>query len=134
MVALDPAANGKLVWSSPKAPGRSTMGSLFAADQKHAYICGDYIQAINLADGSREWTTEFNIVASSVGYAALSGDRIYVPVEGRIHVLSTSDGREVEVLQTQGAVGESSGFAAVLPLDGMLLVTTRDKVVAFGPK
>jgi outer membrane protein assembly factor BamB len=134
VVALDPAANGKLVWSSPKAPGRSTMGSLFAADDKHAYVCGDYIQAINLSDGSREWTAEFNIVASSVGYAALSGDKIYVPVEGRIHILSTADGRELEVLQTQEVVGESAGFAAVLPLDGMLLVTTRDKVIAFGPK
>jgi outer membrane protein assembly factor BamB len=134
VVALDPNT-GKLLWSSPKAPGQATFGSLFAVDDQHAYICGDHIQAIHLADGARDWTWEPQVfTSSSVGYAALSGDRIYVPVEGRIHVLSAANGHELEVLDTFGELGEASGYASVVAVDGALFVSLRDRVIAFGPR
>lgn len=134
VVALD-ADTGRLLWSTPKAPGgRSASGSLFGVDSRHAYICGEHIQAINLADGAPDWTWEAQRVASSdLGFAALAGDRIYMPVEGRLYVLSANDGREIEKLDALNSEEESPGFAAVIPFKNLLLMTTRDRVVAFGP-
>lgn len=134
VIALD-AETGRLLWSTPKAPGgRSTSGSLFGVDAKHAYVCGEHIQAINLADGAPDWTWEAQKVASSdLGFAALAGDRIYMPVEGRLYVLSAAEGRELEKLDAVNSEEESPGFAAVIPFKNLLLMSTRDRVVAFGP-
>lgn len=135
VIALDPAT-GKLLWSSPKAPSTSqpTAGSLFAVDQKRAYVCGDYIQAINLTDGAREWTWDPQLSTGSVGFAALAGDRIYVPVAEGIRVFNSADGRPIETLEAGGALGESNVLSSLLVLDDRLVLTTREKVVVFGPK
>ncbi len=131
LIAIDPATL-KLLWSSPKGPGGNTMGSIFAADEKRVYVCGDYLQAISLADGAREWGWDPQ-VPGVVGFAALAGDRIYVPIESKIHVRSAVDGHELEVLDTAAALGESSGMSTILPLDRMLLVGTPERLVALGP-
>jgi outer membrane protein assembly factor BamB len=134
VIALD-ADTGRLLWSTPKAPGRSTTGSLFAVDAKRAYVCGDHVQAIKLADGAPDWTWETQKLSSGeVGFAALGGDRIYIPVEGKIYVLSAEDGREIEVMNGIYQQGNSPGFSAVLPLGNHLIMTTRDGLVAFGPE
>jgi hypothetical protein len=131
-IALD-GESGRLLWSSPKAPGRSVTGALFGVDAERAYVCGDYVQAIHLADGAPGWSWEARRVASSdVGYAALAGDRVYIPVEGGVQVLSAADGREIETLELNAVLGDSPGFSAVVLADGMLLVAVRDRVVAFG--
>jgi outer membrane protein assembly factor BamB len=131
VVALDPAT-GKLLWSSPKS--NAPLGAVFGADQKHVYVCGDYVQAISLADGAREWVWEPGVHGDNVGYPALSGERIYVPIENKVHVRSAVDGKELEVLDLSGALKESTGYSSVLPLEGMLLVATPDELAAFGPK
>ncbi|HEU4752541.1 MAG TPA: PQQ-binding-like beta-propeller repeat protein, partial [Armatimonadota bacterium] len=116
VVALE-ASTGKLLWSSPKGPGQNTLGSLFAVDQKHAYVCGDYIQAISLADGAREWTWEpQNVSASDMGFAALCGDKVCVTISGKLHVRSAADGREVQVLDLPVEKDDLSGFTSVQAL------------------
>jgi outer membrane protein assembly factor BamB len=132
-IALDPVA-GKLLWSSPKGPSQTTVGALFAVDDKRAYICGDHLQAISLADGAREWTWEPRALSGSTGYAALCGDRIYVPIEGKIHVRAAEDGREIEVLDTSAILGEASGLLTLVSVDGKLIVSGRDRTVALGRK
>ena len=42
------------------------------------------------------------------------------------------DGKEIEVIDIEKALPDSNEFAAVFPMDGMLLVSTRDRVIAFG--
>jgi outer membrane protein assembly factor BamB len=134
VVALDPVT-GKLLWSSPKGPlGRPTVGSLFAVDDKRAYICGDHIQAINLSNGAREWTLDSSTRSGTVGFAALCGDRIYVPVDGKIQVLSVNDGKEIEVLDASEILGEADGLLTLVSVEGTLLVSARDRVVALGRK
>jgi outer membrane protein assembly factor BamB len=133
VIALDPAS-GKLLWSSPKGAGGSPVGVLFAAGPKHAYICGNHIQAIGLAEGAPEWTWDPDTASSNIGYAALAGDRIYATLENKIYVLSAADGRELEVLDVSDVLGEASGFASIVALDKMLLVSIRDRLVAFGPQ
>jgi hypothetical protein len=103
-------------------------------DGKHAYVCGDHIQAIRLTDGGREWTWEPDVSSNRTGYAALVGDRIYIPVEGRIQVLSAADGREAESLDVSDALGDNPGLLSLTAVDGLLLAATRDRVVAFGAK
>lgn len=134
VIALD-AESGRLLWSTPKAPGgRSTGGALFGVDAKHAYVCGDHIQAINLADGAPDWTWESQKVSSGdLGFAALAGDRIYMPVEGRLVVLSAADGRELEKIDALNGEGDSPGYLAVTPVGNKVLLSTRDRLVAFGP-
>jgi outer membrane protein assembly factor BamB len=132
VVALDPAS-GKLLWSSPKAPGQSTIGSLFAVDKTHAYICGEHVQALNLTDGARDWTVELEGASGDIGYAALAGDRIYIAVNGRIYVRQASDGKEVDVLNPAAGLGEEVGFTSLVAGGGMLFLSTNDRVLAFGP-
>jgi outer membrane protein assembly factor BamB len=133
VIALDPES-GKLLWSSPKGPGGTTIGSIFGADDKRVYICGDYLQALSLADGAREWDWSPQAPSSSVGYAALAGDRIYLPIEGKIHVRAAADGAELEVLDTSPVLGDSAGLCSVIAREKMLLVGTPEKLIAFGPK
>jgi len=133
VVAID-SDSGRLLWSTPKAPGRSNVGSLFAVDGQRAYVCGEHVQAISLADGAPEWTWEAQKVATGdVGFAALAGDRIYLPVEGKLVVLNAADGRELETLDALNGEGDPPGFTAVVPLPNLLLLTTRDRVIAFRP-
>jgi outer membrane protein assembly factor BamB len=132
-VALDPVA-GKLLWSSPKGPNQTTMGSLFAVDGKRAYVGGDHLQAISLADGARDWTWEPMAIGGLMGFPVLCGDRIYVTIEGKIHVHAADDGREIEVLDTAEIIGEASGIVTLVAVDGALLVSSRDRIVALGRK
>jgi hypothetical protein len=110
------------------------MGSLFAVDAKRAYIGGDHLQAISLADGARDWTWEPMAVGGLMGFPVLCGDRIYVTIEGKIHVHAADDGREIEVLDTAEIIGEASGIVTLVAVDGALLVSSRDRIVALGRK
>ena len=136
---------GELLWSAPKVPGppmQSTAGALIGMDQKQVYVCGDYLQAIKLEEpgdgkpvrGAREWSWDPQTATGSVGYAAQAGDRIYVPVSGAIQVFNAADGKPLATLNTGKALDDSTGFASLVVLDKMLLVSTRDRVIAFGPQ
>ena len=134
VVAIDPTT-GKLLWSSPKGPlSQPAVGALFAVDGKRAYICGDHVQAISLANGAREWTWEPQGPSGSVGYAALCGDRIYVPIDGKIHVHGAADGKEVEVLDATEILGEANGLLTLVSTPEALFISSRDRLVALGKK
>ena len=133
VVALDPAA-GKLLWTSPKGPNRTPIGSLFGADERHAYVCGDHVQAIRLVDGSPAWTWEPKETDHNVGYAAVAGDRVYIPVDGRIDVRSGVDGKLIESIDLTASLGKAAAFASLLVLPDRLLIATRDRVLCFGAK
>lgn len=134
VIALD-AATGKLLWSSPKAPGQSSTGSLFAVDDKRAYICGDHLQALSLVDGARDWTWETSGASSlHMGMAALSGDRIYFPVEGKIFVRAASDGRALEEIDLVETLSDQPRFTSLVIHGNQLIVANHNRVFAFGPK
>jgi outer membrane protein assembly factor BamB len=132
VVALDPATGNRL-WVTPKTTSRTMLGSLFGADGQRVYLCGDYVQAVGIADGQTAWTWKPQTAAGTVSFPVLAGDRIYVPHEGRIRVLAAADGEELETLDIRSSLGPSPGYASVLPVGDKLLVCTRDRLVAFGP-
>lgn len=132
-VGIDPA-NGKLLWSSPKAPGQSVLGALFAVDGKRAYIGGGALQAINLADGAREWSWEPEASSSSIGFPVLCGDRIYVVVEQKLWIRNAADGKEVGVVDLASHLGENAGYTSLLALKDRLVLCTRDRLFVFAPQ
>ena len=129
VAAFNPAT-GALLWTAQKS-NRTTVGSLFGADAERVYLCGEHVEAINLEDGAREWSWEPRQAApSQMGFAALCGDRIYFPVEGKIQALRAADGSELEVLDTLAALGESPGYTSLLVLPDLMLVATKDRLIA----
>jgi len=122
-VALD-AKTGRLLWSAPKGEARS----LFAVDETHAYLCGNDVQALDLATGARRWS--WSAPASPPGYAALAGSRIYMPAGDTIYVLDRAMGRQLAMLPL-GAHGVEPGYAAVLVRGRQLLYTQTERLLAF---
>jgi len=133
VVAIDPQTL-KLLWTSPKGRDQATAGVLFAVDGQRAYICGNQLRAISLTNGEQEWTWDPPASGSWVGYAALCGDRICVPVDNRVHVLGAADRKELAVLDLGDAQEDASGPATVVAVGDKLLVSTKDRLTAFGPK
>lgn len=131
VVALD-ASTGRLLWSAPKGGGAGATGVLFGADNHRVYITGEHLQALNLADGGREWTWEPEGAAADLGFAALAGDRIYAPINGRIHVRAAADGRDLGILNPSGGLGETVGFSSVVVVGERVLLCTPTGVTAFG--
>ncbi len=132
VVAIDPST-GKLIWSSPKASGQTTRGQLFGVDERFAYIAGDHLQAINLADGAREWMWEAPGGTSSgpIGFPILAGDRIALISDGRLILRSASDGKEVAAYDLTGDVGDQPGFTSLLCVDNLLAVGIRDRLIVY---
>ncbi len=129
-VAIDPGT-GRLVWSSPKASRGSTTGALIGTTDRFAFFSGDQIQAVHLNDGAREWIWDPDPSGGTLGYPALVGDRLYIPVGTQILVRSAADGREIETLELKDALGSSPGFTTVTVADDLVLVATQDRVVGF---
>jgi outer membrane protein assembly factor BamB len=115
---------GRLLWSAPKGEARS----LFAADETHAYLCGNDVQALDLATGARRWS--WSVPASPPGYAALAGSRIYMPAGDTIYVLDRATGRQLAMLPL-GPHGVEPGYAAVLVRGRQLLFTQPERILAF---
>jgi outer membrane protein assembly factor BamB len=135
VVALDPAT-GKRVWTAPKPTTMSMLGSMFAVDERHAYISGDYVQALDLKTGKPAWTWKPGGNGASgglpVGFPALAGGRVHVLIDGVLHTLEARTGRPLRLRNLRDGLGPSPGFASLLLLGDRLLVMTRTGVTAFG--
>jgi hypothetical protein len=105
---------------------------LFAVDGKRAYIGGGALQAVNLADGAREWSWEPEASSSNVGFPVLCGDRIYVVVEQKLWIRNAADGKEIGVVDLASHLGENPGYVSLLALKDRLVLCTRDRVFVFG--
>jgi polyvinyl alcohol dehydrogenase (cytochrome) len=126
-IALDPDRRGALVWRtqlwSNMAPtyfGDVLFGG--AADSAKAYFAtqeSNTVQALNLRNGSKLWTTPFTAVADRAqrtGFgAAVSGLPGVVFVsgwDGVIHALTTTDGKELWSFDTARSFRTNNGVVA----------------------
>jgi len=132
--ALDPAT-GKTVWSVEKAIDRNRgwSGALAAADDRRAYVSGQSVQAIDLAAGTISWTWKPKQATNNMGYPALLGDRLYVPIEGQLQILDAATGKEGDVLDLTGPLGGREVFPTLTVVGNRLLVAAGDRVIALQP-
>ncbi len=135
VVALDPT-KGTLLWSSPKGFGTPNSGVVFGVDAKQVYVAGEHLQSISLENGAPGWTWEPSGSGSAggIGFPALAGDQIFTLTDGKLVVRSTADGKEVTSVDLSASLGDQPGYATLTVSEGLLLVATRDRLVAFGPK
>jgi outer membrane protein assembly factor BamB len=122
-VALD-GRTGKPVWTVQKGEART----LFAIDGQRCYLCGDHVQARDLATGAPKWS--WAIPDSYAGLAALAGNRVYVPAGPIIYVLDATNGHEVEKLDLT-KFGVEQGYEAATVIGGRLYLSVADRLIAF---
>jgi outer membrane protein assembly factor BamB len=121
-VALD-GRTGKVLWSAPRGDARS----LFAVDEARAYLCGNEVHALDLATGARRWS--WTAPDARAGYAALAGDRVYVPVGPTVYVLDRATGRQVAQLDL-GSHQVEAEFGAALLAGSRFLLSQPERLFA----
>jgi len=122
-VALD-GRTGKLIWTKPKGEART----MFAVDAQRSYLCGDQIQALDIATGATKWT--WAVPDSFGGLAALAGNRIYVPVGPMIYVLDAATGPKVDDIDLH-KFNVEPGYNCITIIGGRLYLTLGDRLVAY---
>ncbi len=144
VIALDPDKNGAVVWHvnvAPKLNGRAgRLGGIVwggAADDKAAYygLSAGAMVAVQLATGERLWFTnlapEGKRVSNAAATTEIPGVAFVGGTDGRLHALSTADGkvvwefdtaRKFETVNKVPAHGGGIGSAGVTVANGMMFV------------
>lgn len=154
--ALDPDKKGALVWktvaaqNAPGTPLQRLNGIVWggAADQQNIYygLSGGGMVAIQLATGERAWYTRFDTGTTRVSNAAAAsgfpGVALVGGTDGKLHALSTMDGkqvweidtaREYETVNKVPAHGGSIGAPGPTIAGGMIFVGSGYGVMAGQP-
>lgn len=105
--ALDPDRNGALVWKV-NISDRPRSGIFWggAVDDQHAYfgLSGGGVTAIRLVDGARRWSVPLGTTGAPISHAAaasaMPGVVFVAGSDGKLHGLSTVDGRELWGFET----------------------------------
>ncbi len=147
--ALDPDRDGKLVWETHVLPanagGRTGSAGIYwggAADGKRVYygLAAGAVAAVGLNEGQHLWTTPLSAHGSSNGAAvsAIPGVAFIGGMDGKLHAVSTADGRELWSFDTARtfattnqvpAHGGGIGSNGVAVADGMVFVSSGYAVV-----
>lgn len=146
VIALDPDKNGAVAWKinvAPKPEGnapRARLGGIVwggAADDKAAYygLSAGAMVAVQLATGERLWFTNLTPEGKRVSNAAatteIPGVAFVGGTDGKLHALSTTDGKvlweyetahEFPTVNKVAAHGGGIGSAGVTVAGGMLFV------------
>ena len=163
VIAIDPDHAGKLVWRTDALPAdanpRSSSAGIFwggAADGARVYygLAAGAMAAVRLDDGKVVWTHTLSAAGSSNSAAttAIPGVAFVGGMDGKLHALSTSDGRELWTFETArsfdtvnkvAAHGGGIGSEGVSVADRMLFVgsgygvvgsRTGNVLLAFAPE
>jgi outer membrane protein assembly factor BamB len=118
LLAFDPR-NGEQVWAFPRGEHRYMVG----ADDKRILIAGRAIEAIDIATGQSQWTSE-DVRPS--GRPVLCDEEILVPTEEGLVRLDLATGRQVgDLAPTDEPLGN------LLAIDGSLVSIGADRIAAF---
>jgi outer membrane protein assembly factor BamB len=123
VVALN-AATGHRAWSADASHSRS----LVAVDGSRAILTGDQVRAINPVTGIPlwEWTPP---ARARVGFPALVGNRVIVPMGASLVLLDAAAGDEIGRISLR-QYGAPPGAATVLALGRRLLFAQPDRILA----
>jgi outer membrane protein assembly factor BamB len=122
-VALS-ARTGHLVWSVDSAHSRS----LVAVDDRRAVLVGDQIRSLDLATGRSQWDWTAPDRAR-IGYPALVGNQIVVPLGSTLAFLDATSGTELGRRSIRD-FGAQSSAATVLVIGRRLLFAQADRLIA----
>jgi outer membrane protein assembly factor BamB len=123
VVALN-AATGHRAWSADASHSRS----LVAVDGRRAILTGDQVRAIDPVTGVPvwEWTPP---ARARVGFPALVGNRVIVPMGASLVLLDAATGDETGRISLR-QYGAPPGAATVLALGRRLLFAQPDRILA----
>ena len=154
--ALDPDKKGAVVWkivasqNPPGTPLQRLNGIVWggAADQQNVYygLSGGGMVAIQLTTGERLWYTRFDTggqrVSNAAAASAIPGVAFVGGTDGKLHALSTTDGkqlwetetaREFDTVNKVAAKGGSMGAPGPTIAGGMLFVNSGYGVTGTRP-
>jgi len=156
VIALDPDKKGSVVWhrniaANPKGTPLQNLDGIVwggAADQQNIYygLSGGGIAAIQLSTGERAWYTKFDTggkrVSNAAATSAIPGVAFVGGTDGKIHAVSTADGkqiweentaREYDTVNKVPAHGGGMGSAGPTIVGGMLYVGSGYGVIGGNP-
>jgi len=145
--ALDPDRNGALLWKTSVVEKLATRGFARghlngivwggAADDRNVYygLSGGGIAAVKLENGERVWITKFDAggvrVSNAAAASAIPGVVFVGGTDGKLHAVSSGDGRpvwefdadrEFETVNRVAAKGGAMGAPGPTVAGGMLFV------------
>ena len=142
--ALDPDAKGRVRWKTtvlPPGPGRPA-GVYWggAVDGSHAYfgLANGSMAAIDLVTGKSAWVSQLSDGNNSAATSAIPGVAFEGGMDGKLHALATSDGKELwsfdtarsfETVNKVEAHGGGLGSAGPTVAEGMLFAGSGYAVV-----
>ncbi len=142
--ALDPDDGGKLLWKLQVLDkGARSSGGVYwggAADGTKAYygLAEGEMAAVELKSGRRAWYQVVSKASNSAATSAIPGVAFEGGMDGKLHALSSSDGRELwsydtarnfDTVNKVPAHGGGVGSAGPTVADGMLLMGSGYAVV-----
>jgi outer membrane protein assembly factor BamB len=123
IVALN-ALTGHRAWDVESGHSRS----LIAVDGPRAILAGDQIRAIDALTGLPRWAWA-PPARSRLGFPALAGNRVVVPLGGSLTFLDAATGEEQGRISLR-EFGAQPGAATVLVLGRRLLFSQPDRILA----
>ncbi|MFC6767300.1 PQQ-binding-like beta-propeller repeat protein [Natrinema soli] len=129
-VAAYDATDGSLRWKNDdiNVSDPSVVGDT-------VYVTGEELFALDVADGSVRWQTEFDpeepIETQTVAYGA-----VFVVVDGTLYALESDDGSvrwEIDSVATTDGADEYEFFASVAAANGVVYAATREISLAIEP-
>jgi polyvinyl alcohol dehydrogenase (cytochrome) len=156
VIALDPDRKGAVVWTRSVAPNpkgtplQNLNGIVWggAKDGQNVYygLSGGGVTAVQLSTGERLWLTKFDTggqrVSNAAAASAIPGVVFVGGTDGKLHALSTADGKEIwqyntardyETVNKVPAHGGGQGSAGVTIAGGMLFVGSGYGVIGGNP-
>lgn len=136
LLGLDPRS-GRIVWSQEARAGRRRYRWFAGVAGDRAFVVGDRVLALDVANGAPVWTGEDSGRLSlphrneerARGRPVLSADHVYVPTDSNVFVVSTRSGAIEAVWPLPEGAGQEWGD--LVSADGTLLLTTTQYVQAF---
>jgi outer membrane protein assembly factor BamB len=131
VLCLDPAT-GKPVWTAEKAADnrQAWNAELIGLDDRHLYVGGHFLQAIDLNTGQSAWTWKPKEFRPNAGYPILSGDHLLFPQEGKLYVVDAATGNELSSADLSDLIGGKATYCALAAAGDTLLATSGTRIVA----
>jgi outer membrane protein assembly factor BamB len=140
LIALG-AEDGRTLWrvdrgtdSTPRAYAADVMSELLGVDDRHAYVAGTSVYAIDIRTGKLRWMGEFQDGEKAVGRGAVTDGIAYCATAAALYAFDSASGEVRWRRAWEDMGGPAEGARAggnLLVQDGILVVSDRDAIEAY---